>query len=225
MCGRYSLTIDFQTLADEFALSFSEPPRGWRPRYHIAPSQPVPILVSQAKPNLDIAVWGLIPSWSKDPSIGQRMINARQETLTVKPSFKGLLRSQRCLVLADGFYEWQRKSLRKTPYYIRLKSGRPFAFAGLWSHWVGPDGSEIRSCTIITGKPNSLLQPIHDRMPVILPRGSREQWMDPACSQARDLEPLLKPYNADQMEAYPVSPMVNSSGYDESACVKPFDGQ
>src|SRR5690242_512834 len=147
MCGRFTLTSDIQTIAQTFKVA---PSLQITPRYNIAPTQDVVAITSNGAAHLEFLRWGLIPSWAKEESIGSRMINARAETLAEKPSFKRLLRSRRCLVVADGFYEWKKEQGGKTPMYITLKSGRPFAFAGLWDLWHSPDGQEIRSCTIIT---------------------------------------------------------------------------
>jgi len=220
MCGRYTLTVNAEQLAEAFHLPVNEF-KSLSPRYNIAPSQPVPILVQQQKLTLDIALWGLIPSWAKDPSIGARMINARRESLKEKPSFRGLLRNQRCLVLADGFYEWQKVRGEKVPHYIHLKSKEPFGFAGLWSHWMSPDGSEIHSCTIITGPPNDLIAPIHNRMPMILNRESGRRWLDPTVNRPDDLLSLLDVYPAREMNAYPVSRLVNQPENDSPECLLP----
>ena len=179
MCGRYSLKSDPKKISSEFNIPEKETEK-LKPRHNIAPAQPVAALIRDEKIKLDFLNWGLIPSWSKDPSIGARMINARCETLAEKPSFRGLLKSRRCLILADGFYEWKAIGKKKQPHYIRLKSQDPFCFAGLWSEWASTDGSEIRSCAIITTQPNELMQEIHNRMPVILPREAREEWLDPS---------------------------------------------
>jgi len=220
MCGRYSLKSDPSKIAKEFNLPEQETQK-IKPHYNIAPSQPVVALVREQTVKLEFLNWGLVPSWSKDPSIGSRMINARQETLAEKPSFRGLLKSRRCLVLADGFYEWKAVGKRKQPHYIRLKSQDPFGFASLWSEWMSPDGSEIRSCTIITTEPNDLMREIHSRMPVILPRRARDAWLDPSIAQKEELLDLLKPYSAEEMEAFPVSTFVNSPANDTSACFRP----
>jgi putative SOS response-associated peptidase YedK len=165
----------------------------------------------------------LIPGWAKDPAMGSRMINARAETLSEKPAFKTAYRRRRCLVLADGFYEWQTSTLgEKTPMYIRLVSGLPFAFAGLWETWHDADGSALLSCTIITTTPNDLLVSIHNRMPVILPPQAYTNWLDPAERSPLDLNPLLQPYPAALMTAYPVSKTVNNPKNDTPHCMVPL---
>jgi putative SOS response-associated peptidase YedK len=163
--------------------------------------------------------WGLIPSWAKDESIGSKMINARAETLAEKPSFKRLLRSRRCLIAADGFYEWQKEQGGKTPMYITMKDGEIFALAGLWDTWKNADGEQIRTCTIITTEPNELVTSIHNRMPVILPPEAREAWLDSTLHDDNLLVPLLKPYSADAMQARPVSRLVNNPQYDSAELI------
>lgn len=221
MCGRYTLTVDVKKMEEEFQNILPNVPP-LKPSYNIAPSRPVPVLLRHPEPKLDFLRWGLIPSWAKDPEIGNRMINARKETLIEKPSFRVPFKNQRCLVLADGFYEWKGEGLQKIPYYIRLKSGRPFGFAGLWSHWTAPNGGEIYSCAIITGEPNELLKPIHNRMPMILPKEKRNRWLDPENHDTEELMSFLEPYPAEEMEAHPVSRLVNSPANDTPECVKPI---
>jgi putative SOS response-associated peptidase YedK len=168
--------------------------------------------------------WGLIPSWAKDPNIGNKMINARAETVAEKPAFREALARSRCLVPADGYYEWQREGRmgqRKQPFYICLRDGRPFAFAGLWERWAGPDGTIIESCAILTTEPNESLKDIHDRMPVILAQADYDQWLDPAVRQAQLLQPLLRPYPPEDMIACAVSLRVNDPGHDDVACIAP----
>ena len=207
MCGRYTLTVDVKTIAETFGVA---PTIEAAPRYNVAPTQEVVSILSNGSVHLDWLQWGLIPSWAKDESIGSKMINARAETLAEKPSFKRLLRSKRCLVVADGFYEWKKEQGGKTPMYITLKSGSPFAFAGLWDLWHGPDGQEIRSCTIVTTQPNAVVASIHDRMPAILLPNAREMWLDTSLKDEQALLPLLAPYPADEMMARAVSRLVNN---------------
>lgn len=220
MCGRFSLTTNKQQLAEAFA-GF-EPPRELSPRYNIAPSQPVAVVANTGQNKVDFFVWGLIPAWAKDPGIGNRMINARAETLAEKPSFKAAYRRRRCLVLADGFYEWRKNPDKsKTPVYIQLESKEPFAFAGLWEVWHSPQGDEVLSCTIITTEPNEFMAKIHNRMPVILPRAAYEQWLDPAEQKPERLQSLLKPYPAQEMAAYAVSTVVNNPQNETPDCIAP----
>jgi putative SOS response-associated peptidase YedK len=232
MCGRFSLAVDQKTLAETF--TEFEIPAELGPRYNIAPSQPVAVVANNGQNKVEFFQWGLIPSWAKDPQIGQRMINARAETLAEKPSFKTAYKRRRCLVLADGFYEWRitpssppkgrGKGGAKTPMYIRLASGEPFAFAGLWESWRGAEDSTILSCTIITTTPNEFMAEIHNRMPVILPRSAYATWLDPVERNPDQLQELLKPYPAEQMTAYPVSRIVNSPQNDTPDCIIPVKG-
>ena len=220
MCGRYTLTTNKVKIAEEFHLHDVQL-RELPPQYNIAPSQPVPVLLEKPELSLELFRWGLIPSWAKDPSIGNKMINARSETLSSKASFSKPLRERRCLILADGFYEWKQEGRTKAPYYVRLKSKQPFGFAGLWSKWVAPVGNPIYSCTIITGEPNELLKPIHNRMPVILLREKRDEWLDPSNHDTNGLMKLLEPYPPSEMEAYPVSRLVNSPENNQPECMEP----
>ena len=221
MCGRFTLTIDPYHLQQAFPWAVI--PEDLPPRYNIAPSQPVAVIPNTGDNTLSMYKWGLIPSWSKDPAIGDRMINARSESLAEKPSFRNAYRHRRCLILADGFYEWKQipgmKS--KQPVYIRLIDSVPFAFAGLWEIWKSPEGAEVRSCTIITTQPNSLLEPIHNRMPVILPPASYSSWLVPEDRQPAQLNDLLIPYPASEMMASPVSRMVNIPQVDSPDLIKP----
>jgi putative SOS response-associated peptidase YedK len=221
MCGRFTLTIDPADLKEAFPwLSIHD---DLIPHYNIAPTQPVAVVPNTGENKLDYFIWGLIPSWSRDPSIGSRLINARAETLAEKPAFRVAFRRRRCLILADGFYEWQSitGSKSKTPIYIQLKSKQPFAFAGLWDIWTHPDGSEIRSCTIITTQPNELIEKIHNRMPVILPPQSYTQWLDISENRPEPLSKLLLPYPAEAMTSYQVSKSVNSPQNDTPECIQP----
>jgi putative SOS response-associated peptidase YedK len=222
MCGRFTLTADPNQLRETF--EWLNVPQEISPRYNVAPTQPVAVVANDGKNQLDFYVWGLIPSWAKDPEIGNRMINARAETITEKPAFRNAFRRRRCLILADGFYEWQKVPGQntKTPMYIHLKSKGPFAFAGLWESWNSEDGSNILSCTIITTEPNALMQPIHNRMPVILPKEDYAFWLSPGEADLHQLQALLKPYDAGQMAAYPVSRLVNSPANDTPANIKPL---
>ncbi len=197
MCGRYTLFVDPADLGDLFGVAV---PEGMTPRYNIA---------NNDRGRIAFFRWGLVPAWAKDPSIGNRLINARAETLAEKPAFRAAYRARRCLVLADGFYEWRKEAGRKTPLYVRLRSGKPFAFAGLWESWRSPQDELLFSCAIITTQPNELLAPIHDRMPVILDPAAYELWLDPSERRPVDLQRWLRPYPAGEMVAYPVSTRVN----------------
>jgi putative SOS response-associated peptidase YedK len=221
MCGRYALTVGAGELQAAFP-EFTFPAEGV-PRYNIAPNQPILALPNDGTNHADFFIWGLIPSWAKDPSIGNRMINARAETLAEKPAFRSAYKYHRCLIFADGFFEWQAHpgSKSKVPHFIRLKSGAPFAFAGLWEHWQSTDGSEVRSATIITTEPNVLMASLHNRMPVILQSNAYAQWIDSAPQAPDRLQNLLVPFPTEEMEAYPVSTLVNSPGNDSAECILP----
>jgi putative SOS response-associated peptidase YedK len=221
MCGRFTLTADPTDLRDAFP-EFTFPVQVG-PRFNIAPTQPVLVLPNDGTYKADFFVWGLIPSWAKDPTIGSRLINARAETLSEKPSFRSAYKYHRCLIFADGFFEWQARlgSNTKLPHLIHLKSGKPFSFAGLWEHWQSTDGSEVLSATIITTTPNKLMAPIHNRMPVILPRHAYAQWLDPLPRSPTDLNGLLIPYPAEDMEAFPISTLVNSPANDSPEVLVP----
>ncbi len=224
MCGRFLLTLDSHALRQAFP-QFRFPPEH-TPRYNIAPSQPVLAVPNDGSGEGTFFRWGLIPSWAKDPSIGNRLINARAETLAEKPAFRGAYKYRRCLILADGFYEWRKLPGRraKIPYLVRLKEGRPFAFAGLWEEWHAPDGSSVRTCVIITTRPNDLLAPIHNRMPVILRPDAWAQWLTPSVLSPQALQPWLSPHPADEIEAYPVSTAVNDPKNDRPECIQPVSG-
>lgn len=223
MCGRFTLTVDPGQLRELFP--WVEIPDGPTPRYNIAPGQPVAVVPNDGKNRLDFYVWGLVPYWAKDPAIGNRMINARAETLAEKPAFRSAFRRRRCLILADGFYEWSQEPGKKikTPLYLHLKDKQPFAFAGLWEQWSSPDGSQLLSCTIVTTEPNELVSAFHNRMPVILPQSAYQAWLEPGEADSEKLRSLLKPYPAEEMVAYPVSPLVNSPANDLPACVAPVN--
>lgn len=221
MCGRYTLTAKVSDL--QRLLGAVEIPDDLEQRYNVAPTQDVAVVPNDGARRLQFFRWGLIPFWAKDASIGSKLINARAETVAEKPSFRTALRKRRCLVPADGFYEWRKEAdgKTKTPVHLRLKSGEPFAFAGLWESWAGPDGRDLRSFTLITTTPNELAATVHQRMPVILPRESHEAWIGSGDADPRDLQPLLVPYPADEMEAVVVSRLVNSPRNDSAECLTP----
>jgi putative SOS response-associated peptidase YedK len=221
MCGRFSLGTPATTLVAQFDLL--EIPL-WKPRYNIARTQDVLVVVRdpahlhrQARRHR----WGLIPPWANDPGIGSRMINARAETVATKPAFRKALKERRCLLLADGFYERQRQGGRKQPFYIRLRDGRPFAFAGLWEHWERPDVPPLDTCTILTTTSNDLVGGIHHRMPVILAPGDYDLWLDPGIQEVQRPQPLLCPYPAEEMTADPVSTRANNPANDSPECLEP----
>jgi putative SOS response-associated peptidase YedK len=221
MCGRFTLTVDPAEAQETFTnYTF---PQQFAPRFNIAPTQPVLVIPNDDQNTADFFVWGLIPMWAKDPAIGNRLINARGETLAEKPAFRGSLKYKRCLILADGFYEWKGAPGRKTktPFFIHMKDRKPFAFAGLWDSWNGPDGSQVKTCTIITTTPNELMTIIHNRMPAILHPRDYAQWLDPSPQTPDQLKPLIKSFPADMMNAYPVSTLVNTPANDMPELVVP----
>jgi putative SOS response-associated peptidase YedK len=219
MCGRYMQTTPVEAMQRMFR--FAERPN-LPPRYNIAPTQEVPIVRRTrdgARRELILVRWGLVPYWADDVSIGNRLINARAEAVERTPAFREAYRRRRCLVPADGFFEWRKEGKRRQPLLARRKDGGPFAFAGLWERWKQPDGQVLRSCTIITCPPNELVAPVHDRMPVILDPGDFERWLDPEAANGRE---LLKPCPAEWLEAVPVSARVNSPDNDDPECIAPL---
>ncbi len=222
MCGRFTLHHTLDEIEERFA---AEVAVDTEPRYNIAPTQDVLAVTQNGTRHLQAFRWGLVPSWAKDIAIGSRMINARAETLAEKPAFRTALQRRRCLIPADGFYEWQDapdgKKGGRTPMHIRLKDGGLFAFAGLWDEWHAPDGSPLRSCTIITTSPNAVTAPIHDRMPAILRPEDEAIWLDHALTNSSDLLSLLGPYPAEDIETYAVSRQVNAPTVDDPACIAP----
>ncbi len=234
MCGRFTLRTPASAIAEQFSLL--EVP-DLQPRFNIAPSQPVAAVRMEQGAGRELALsllparrsllflhWGLVPSWADDPKIGNRMINARAETAAEKPSFRAAMRRRRCLIVADGFYEWKTVAKRRQPMYIRMRDGRPFGFAGLWESWEGADHSALESCTILTTSANDLVRAIHDRMPVIIAPEDYPQWLNPALQQADSVVPLLRPYPPEEMEAYPVSTRVNSPARDDESCLERIEG-
>ncbi len=226
MCGRFTLFLDAETLQEFFGVT--EIPADYSPRYNIAPSQPVLAITNLQPQRMEWMRWGLIPSWAKDPSIGDRMINARAETLTEKPSFRTAFSRRRCLIPATGFYEWKPvpEGRGRVPYFIGLKDHSPFAFAGLWEVWLNEKGEEVRSCAIITCPANSLVAEIHDRMPVMLDSRTMSLWLQE--TSVTGLKQLLKPFEPERMITYPVSRRVNAPAVDSPDLITPepqqYDG-
>ncbi len=220
MCGRFVITAPLEAILRLFGV---DDRLNLGPRYNVAPTQDVPVVRCRAEDEgrreLVLVRWGLIPSWAKDAAIGNRLVNARAETVAETPAFRESFRRRRCLVVADGFYEWARRGAGKQPYLIRLASGDPFGFAGLWSRWQAPDGSRVESCTIVTTAPNALVAPIHDRMPVILAPEDHEAWLDPAGGEAA--QRLLRPFPAERMALHPVSPRVGNPRNDDAGLIEP----
>jgi putative SOS response-associated peptidase YedK len=220
VCGRYTIAVDPQLLAERFNVAL---PADLEPRYNVAPSQPVPTVIERkAGRELLVATWGLVPHWAKEPKVGFKMINARAETLAEKSTYRQLLTRGRCLIIADGFYEWRLDpDGAKRPLRYTLTGGEPFGFAGLWTIWRGPESSDpLFTCTIITTRANDLIAPVHDRMPVILPRESENVWLDRNYPAADALE-LLQPYPAEQMIGAEASTLVNSANNDDARLLDP----
>ena len=232
MCGRFVL-VDWYGVEQRFDLPeadlrhiserYSEIGESPFPRYNIAPTQEVLAIRNDGLGNrAEMMLWGLVPSWAKDPKIGSRMINARSETLSERPSFRAAYKRRRCLIVADSFYEWKRNGKTRTPIRIMLESEETFAFAGLWETWKRPDDSWMLSCTIITTSANELVSEIHDRMPVILEPDTESVWLDPDLDDTAVLSELLVPYPSDLMTAYEVSRIVNSAANDVPECIAPI---
>ncbi len=220
MCGRFTLTSHDDALAEAF--SFTRADMGWVPSYNIAPTQQVFVVTNDGAENRARQMrWGLVPSWAKDASIGNRMINARAETIAEKPSFRSAFKKRRCLVLADSFYEWTKTGGKKKPMRITVGDGELFAFAGLWEYWRPSDDEGILSCTIITTAANAFMEPIHNRMPVILPHESTAAWLNSSVEDAATLSELLLSYNSNAMTAHEVSTFVNSPRNNTPECIAP----
>jgi putative SOS response-associated peptidase YedK len=224
MCGRYRLSRRKQIIEEHFdAVSGDEE---WSPRYNIAPTQPIPIIrqnPSEPVRELSMMRWGLIPSWAADPSVASRMINARSETAATKPAFRDALRFRRCMVPADGFYEWMRTGKAKQPYCFEVNEGELFAFAGLWDRWRDAGGNAVETCSILTTTPNAVASAVHDRMPVILDPDGYDLWLDPGMRDADAASELLGPCDARLMRCYPVSTRINHVSNDDEECAQPVE--
>jgi putative SOS response-associated peptidase YedK len=220
MCGRFTLTVDIQTVAQAFRATVPASLQT-APRYNVAPTQDVVAIVNDGSRHLEMLRWGLIPTWAKEESVGSRMINARAETLAEKSSFKRLLHNRRCVIVADGFYEWAKEpgTKSKTPMYITLKDHEPFAFAGLWDSWRTASGQQLRTCTVITTEPNALMASIHNRMPALLLQDALTTWLDPGVQDEQVLRRLLNPYPTELMVARPVSRLVNDPRHDSAELI------
>jgi putative SOS response-associated peptidase YedK len=219
MCGRYRLSRRKQ-LVDEYFDTVSDGCE-WTPRHNIAPTQPVPVIRQNPKEpirELSLMRWGLIPSWAKDASVAAKMINARSETAGTRPAFRDALKSRRCLIPADGFYEWQRVGKTKQPYCFGVGKAEMFAFAGIWDRWKDPSGNWVKTCSILTTTPNAVTSPVHDRMPVILGQDSYDLWLDPGMNDVDTATELLRPYGAQFMRRYPISTRINHVTNDDEEC-------
>jgi putative SOS response-associated peptidase YedK len=219
MCGRYRLSRRKQIIEEHFDTAPWDD--DWKPRYNIALTQPVPVVRQHPnEPIRQIATmrWGLIPSWAKDTSGAARMINARSETASTKPAFRDPLKFRRCLIPADGFYEWKRTGTSKQPYCFEVDDGELFAFAGLWDGWKDASGNWAKSCSILTTTPNTVTSAVHDRMPVILRKDDYDVWLDPGMQNVAAISELLKPYDARLMRCYPVSTRINHAANDDDSC-------
>jgi putative SOS response-associated peptidase YedK len=224
MCGRYRLSRRKQLIEESFDTAPWED--DWSPRFNIAPTQPVPVIRQHpTKPVREISLmsWGLVPNWSKSASSAAGMINARAETAAAKPAFRDPLRLRRCLIPADGFYEWLRTARAKQPYCFEVNCGDLFAFAGLWDGWKEPNGNWIRTCSILTTTPNNVTSAVHDRMPVIVDPDSYDLWLDPGMQNVAAVAELLKPYDARLMRCYPVSTRINHVANDDEECSRPVE--
>jgi putative SOS response-associated peptidase YedK len=224
MCGRYRLSRRKQLVEEYFDTVSDEP--DWNPRYNIAPTQPVPVIRQNPKEpvrELSLMKWGLVPSWSRDASGAARMINARSETAATKPAFRDPLKSRRCLIPADGFYEWKRDGKTKQPFCFEVNDGELLAFAGLRDGWKDPDGSWVKTCSILTTNANAVITAIHDRMPVILDRDNYDLWLDPGMQNVAVASELLKPFDARTMQSYPISPRINHVANDDEHCSAPVE--
>jgi putative SOS response-associated peptidase YedK len=217
MCGRYSI-IPGNNVADRFQVEHIQEPL--LPSYNVAPGATMPVVTRNSPNRLELMKWGLIPFWAKDPKISYKTINARAETVASSPAFRDAFKRRRCLVPASGFYEWRKTERGKIPYFIHLKDAELFAFAGLYDVWKDPEGNELRTYTIITTIPNDLVQPIHNRMPVILHPDDEAMWLDPKMSDTKALRALLNPFPDALMEAYPVSRAVNTPAMNTPALIE-----
>lgn len=219
MCGRFTQTYSPAFIAKAFRVD--KELINIIGSYNIAPTQLVTAIINQGSACFSQLRWGLIPSWAKDLSLGNKMINARSEILNQKPSFRVALKKRRCLIVADGFYEWKKEGNLKEPFYIRLKSKQPFGFAGLYDSWKSVEGKEIHSCAIITIEANPLIKSIHHRMPVIIPKDKEDDWLNPNIQEPEKALAILKPYASDQLEYFQVSKFVNSPKNNSPQCVVP----
>lgn len=224
MCGRFTLFSEFESIVKRFEIDHTQIEEQYQFSYNIAPSHSVVSVISNGDQNkLGFLRWGLIPPWAKDEKLGFKMINARAETLAEKKSFKNAYKNKRCLIIADSFFEWKRINDKKVPMRIKLKNGMPFGMAGLWEAWKSPNGKFIYSCAVITTNSNTLMSPIHNRMPVIIKPENEKEWLNPAITDLNKLNRLLKPYDDREMEAFEVSSAVNSSKHNSPEIIEKTD--
>jgi putative SOS response-associated peptidase YedK len=224
MCGRYRLSRRKQIIEEHFDSVSGE--EDWIPRYNVAPTQSIPVIRQNPKEpvrELSLMRWGLIPAWAKDSSGAARMINARSETASTKPAFRDALKSRRCLIPADGFYEWKRDGKTKQPYCFEVGEDELFAFAGLWDRWKESSGNWVKTCSILTTTPNAVTAPVHDRMPVILDRDGYDLWLDPGMQNLAAASDLLKPYDARLMRCFPIGTRINHVANDDEECSRPVE--
>ena len=222
MCGRFTLFAPYYEIVERFNIEAAFEENDYIPSYNIAPSQQVVAVINDGVKNrLGYLRWGLIPPWAKDEKIGYKMINARAETVTEKPSYRNAFKNKRCIIPADSFYEWQKIDGGKVPMRIKLKTDGIFGIAGLWESWTSPEGKSIYTCTAITTQPNRLVEPIHNRMPVILRPEDEAAWLDPANKDSDFLGNMLKPFDESQMEAFAVSANVNSPKNNDHSLIVP----
>lgn len=219
MCGRFTLTANPTVVQDMFSLS--SVPEHLEPRYNVAPTQPVAVITNEDASELTYHRWGLVPSWAKDITIGNKLINARAETAHEKPSFRAAFKRRRCLIPTSGFYEWQKMGGAKAPHYIYLENEPAFAFAGLWEVWYSPEGDQLRTCTILTTSANEMMSSLHDRMPVILKPEDYALWLSSGELEVEELLPLMKQYDSSRMAHYEVSTLVNRPVYDAPELIEP----
>jgi putative SOS response-associated peptidase YedK len=224
MCGRYRLSRRKQIIEEYFGTADWDD--DWSPRYNIAPTQLVPVIRHNPKEpirQVSLMKWGLVPHWAKDTSVATSTINARSETAATKPAFRDPLKFRRCLIPADGFYEWGKTGTFKQPFCFEVNNGALFAFAGIWDGWKNAEGQWVKTCSILTTTPNAVTAAVHDRMPVILDPGSYDLWLDPGMQNIAAISELLKPYDARQMRCYPVSTRINHVGNDDEECSRPVE--
>src|ERR1700756_5147603 len=224
MCGRYRLSRRKQIIEEHFETAPWDD--DWSPRYNIAPTQQIPVVRQHPKEplrQLSLMKWGLVPNWARDASIATGTINAKSETAATKPAFRDPIRLRRCLVPADGFYEWKRTGAAKQPFCFEVNEGELFAFAGLWDGWKNAEGQWVKTCSILTTTPNAVTATVHDRMPVILQPDSYDLWLDPGMTDVQVVSEILKPFGAEHMRCYPVNARVNHVANDDEECSRPVD--